>query len=160
MFSKLQFSKFKIFVSKSVFSKLQLTQISLNFKTSSCKLKITGLGKNYMSFLSICVSFLRYLIYSRIVTVFSCEKTLNITHNRKGISNFEVYYKGTFITLRYWLWNLQLAKFKTRASFWQISWMNIVRVNLNSVFIDQSNVNVPFFKKIKSFLVIGISSKR
>ena len=36
-FSKLQFSKFKKFVTRSVFDELQIMQISLNFKTSCCK---------------------------------------------------------------------------------------------------------------------------
>ena len=51
-FSKLRFSKFKKFVSKSMFGELQHTQISLNFKTSLCNLKIRGLGaKLCMAFL-------------------------------------------------------------------------------------------------------------
>ena len=43
-FSKLRFSKFKKFVIRSVFGELQLTQISLNFETFCCSLKIRGLG--------------------------------------------------------------------------------------------------------------------
>ena len=42
-FSKLRFSKFMKFVSRSVFLELQLTQVSLNFKTSCSNLKIRGL---------------------------------------------------------------------------------------------------------------------
>ena len=50
-FSKLRFSGFKIFFTKSVFGELQLTQISLNFKTSCCNLKIRDLGaKTCMAF--------------------------------------------------------------------------------------------------------------
>ena len=37
-------SKFQNFVTRSVFEELQLTQITLNFKTSCCNLKIRGLG--------------------------------------------------------------------------------------------------------------------
>ena len=44
-FSILQLFKFKKFVSRPVFGQLQLTQMSLNFKTSSCNLKIRGLEK-------------------------------------------------------------------------------------------------------------------
>ena len=44
-FSELPFSKFKTFVTKSVFWEPQLTQTSLNFKTSYCNLKIRGLGR-------------------------------------------------------------------------------------------------------------------
>ena len=43
---KLRFSKLKKSVTSSVFGELQLTQISLNFKTSCCNLKIRGLGAN------------------------------------------------------------------------------------------------------------------
>ena len=39
-FPKLRFSKFKKFIFRSVFRELQLTQISLNFKTSRCNLEI------------------------------------------------------------------------------------------------------------------------
>ena len=42
-FSKLRFSGFKKFVTKSVSGELQLMQISFNFKTSCCNLKIVGL---------------------------------------------------------------------------------------------------------------------
>ena len=42
-FLKLRFSGFKKFVTSSVFAELQLTQISLNFKTSCCNLKIRDL---------------------------------------------------------------------------------------------------------------------
>ena len=48
----LQLSKFKKFASRSVFGELQLTQISLNFKTTCYNLKIRGLGaKLYVAFL-------------------------------------------------------------------------------------------------------------
>ena len=43
-FSKLRFSGFKKFFTPSVFGELQLTQMSLNFKTSCCNLKIRRLG--------------------------------------------------------------------------------------------------------------------
>ena len=56
-FSKLRFSGFKKFVNSPVFGKLQLTQISLKFKTSSCNLNIRVLGSklsvwlfNYFNF--------------------------------------------------------------------------------------------------------------
>ena len=39
-FSKLQVTAFRKFVTRSVFRELQLTQVSLNFKTSCCNLKI------------------------------------------------------------------------------------------------------------------------
>ena len=42
----------KKFVTRSVFGELQLTQISLNFKTFYCNLKIRGLG------VKLCVAFL------------------------------------------------------------------------------------------------------
>ena len=51
---KPQFSKFKRCVSRLVFGELQLTQMSLNFKTSCCNLKIRGLG------VKLCVPFLLF----------------------------------------------------------------------------------------------------
>ena len=54
MLSKLRFCGFKKFVTRSVFGELQLTQISLNFKTSCCNLKIRGLEEN------MCVAFLLF----------------------------------------------------------------------------------------------------
>ena len=59
-FSKLQFSKFKKLVTRSVFEELQLTQISLNFKTSCCNLKIRGLGAK------LCVAFLLFLFWKEL----------------------------------------------------------------------------------------------
>ena len=50
-FSKLRFSGFKKFVTRPVFGELQLTQISLNFKTSCCNFKIRSLGAK------LCVTF-------------------------------------------------------------------------------------------------------
>ena len=50
--SKLRFSGFKNLITRSVFGKLQLTQKSLNFKTSCYNLKIISLG------LKLCVAFL------------------------------------------------------------------------------------------------------
>ena len=41
--SKLRFYKFKKFVSRTVFGEFQLPQISLNFKTFCCNLKVRGL---------------------------------------------------------------------------------------------------------------------
>ena len=50
-FSKLLFFKFKKFVARSVFGELQLMQMSLNFETSHCNLKIKSLGaKLYLAF--------------------------------------------------------------------------------------------------------------
>ena len=52
IFSELRFSGFKKFATRLVFGKVQLTQISLNFKTSCCNLKITRLrAKMCMAFL-------------------------------------------------------------------------------------------------------------
>ena len=58
-FSKLRFSGFKKFVTRSVFRELQLKQISLNFKTSCCNLKIRGLGAK------LCVTFLFFFTFER-----------------------------------------------------------------------------------------------
>ena len=44
IFSRLLFYKFIKIDTRSVFWELQLTEISLNFQTSCCNLKISGLG--------------------------------------------------------------------------------------------------------------------
>ena len=58
-FSKLPFSKFKQLVTRSVFRELQLTQMSLNVKSSCCNLKIRGLGAN------VCVWLYYYFNFER-----------------------------------------------------------------------------------------------
>ena len=54
--------KFKKFMTRSVFGELQLTQISLNFKSSCCNLKIRGLGAK------LCVTFPIIIILKGIMT--------------------------------------------------------------------------------------------
>ena len=49
------FKSLKKFVSRSVLGELQLTQISLNFQTFCCSLKIRGFGAK------LCVAFLLFL---------------------------------------------------------------------------------------------------
>ena len=51
---KTSLSSFKKFVTRSVFGELQVAQISLNFETSYCNLKIRGLGAK------LCVAFLSF----------------------------------------------------------------------------------------------------
>ena len=51
-FSKLRFSEFKKFVSRSVFDKPQLKQILLDFKTSCCNLKIREVREQKLVWLS------------------------------------------------------------------------------------------------------------
>ena len=68
-------------------------RIPLNFKTSCCNLKITGLGKKTCEdFFNLALIFEIFLSKQRFPSVFlrfSCEKTLlNITHDRKGNSEF------------------------------------------------------------------------
>ena len=55
-YSKLQFSKFKNFASRSVFGKLQFTQVLHNFQASCCNSKIRGLGTK------LCVTFLPIIL--------------------------------------------------------------------------------------------------
>ena len=54
-------SKFKKFVFRSIFEELQLTQISLNFKTSCCNVKISDVRAN------LCVAFSIILILKGIM---------------------------------------------------------------------------------------------
>ena len=60
-FSKLPFSGFKKFVTRSVFVELHFTQLWLNFKTSCYNLKIRDLGAK------LCVAFLYLLIFKGIM---------------------------------------------------------------------------------------------
>ena len=59
-FQNIDFLRLKKFVSKSVFGELKLTQIPLNFQTSCCNLKITGLGAK------LGVAFLLFLIWQEL----------------------------------------------------------------------------------------------
>ena len=61
-FSKLRFSRFKIFVTMPLFGKLQLTQISMILKPSCWNLKINCLGA------TLCVVFSIILILKGIMT--------------------------------------------------------------------------------------------
>ena len=54
MFSKLRFSGFKIFFTRSVFGELRLMQIALNFKNLCCNLKIRLLEAK------LCIAFLLF----------------------------------------------------------------------------------------------------
>ena len=54
IYLKVRWSKFKDFITRIIFGELQLTQISLNFKTSCCNLKIRGLGEK------LCMAFLLF----------------------------------------------------------------------------------------------------
>ena len=52
--SKLRFCRFKKRVTRSVFVELQLTQISLNFKTSCCNLGANFLGAKLLGSKTVC----------------------------------------------------------------------------------------------------------
>ena len=72
-YPKLQFSKFKKFVSRSVFGELQLTQILQNFQTSSHNLKIRSLGAK------LCVAFLPIILVLKGIMTFG-PSTNNFCH--------------------------------------------------------------------------------
>ena len=76
-YSKLRFSNFKKFVTRSVFGELLLTQISFNFQTSFCNVKIRGLGAKLCSF---CIIFIMKGIgkfQTQRVHVFLLNKNIN-----------------------------------------------------------------------------------
>ena len=75
-FLKLWFCKFKKFAFRSIFGELQLTQISLNFKTSCYNLKIRNLGgkRTWEAFFSITFHFWDISFQTDMYLVFSCEK--------------------------------------------------------------------------------------
>ena len=88
-FQNLNFKSLK----NSSLKKLRLTQISLNFKTSCCNLKIEGLWKkNLWRFLYLCFV-LEKFHFKQEIFHFLCEKTLlNIIYGKKGI--FKYSHKG------------------------------------------------------------------
>ena len=70
-----RFSKFTKFVSRSVFAELQLTQISLNFQTFCCNLKIRGLeAKNVWLFHYFYFERNCYVLKSKIPCIFIKRK--------------------------------------------------------------------------------------
>ena len=79
-FSKLRFSGFKKFVTRSVFGELQLTQISLNFKTSCCNLKIRSLGAK------LCVAFLLFY-FGKELRRFKVKVSMQFVKQRNGMEN-------------------------------------------------------------------------
>ena len=86
-FSKLRFSRFKEFGHQVSFGELQLTMISLTFKTSCCNLKIRGLGGK------LCVAFLffsiTFLLKSKIPYIL-LKKNINLSKNKRE-SNHTVF---------------------------------------------------------------------
>ena len=89
-FSKLRFSKCKKFVPRSVFWELQLTQISLNFKTFYCNLK----KKTFKSFYCNCVCLFYYFNFKRNYDVLKSvfpyilfNESMNFNKNETEIKN-------------------------------------------------------------------------
>ena len=86
MYSKRRFSKFKKFVSRSVFGDFQLTQISLNFQNFYCNLKVRGLGvKLYVGFLLFlfCNELWRFKVKT---PCFLLNKNLNFNRNEAKLN--------------------------------------------------------------------------
>ena len=82
-YSKLHFSGFKRFVTRSVFRELQPTQISLNFNNSCCNLKIRDLGAKCSGWLFYYFSFERS--YDVLKSKSSCillNKNINFNKNK------------------------------------------------------------------------------
>ena len=81
MFFWVWFSGFKKFTTTLVFEEIQLIQISLNFKTSCCNLKIRDLGaKLYAAFLLF--SFWKELWRSKVKeSMYFVEQKINVNKN-------------------------------------------------------------------------------
>ena len=75
-FSKLRFSGFKKFATGSLFGVLQLSQISLNFQTSSCNLKIRALGAK------LCVAFLLFWFWKELWR-FKVKESMNFVEQQQ-----------------------------------------------------------------------------
>ena len=80
-FSKLRFSAFKS-ITRSIFRELQLTQISLNFKTSCCNLKIRGLGVR----LFVCVWLFYYFHFERNFDVLKWKRPCNFLNKNINLN--------------------------------------------------------------------------
>ena len=74
MFSNLWSSMFKTFISRSVFGKLQLTHISLNFKASGWNFKIRGLEKKACEGFVLLCFFFYLVIYNFVSLLYMREK--------------------------------------------------------------------------------------
>ena len=107
----LRFSKFKKFFSMSFFWELQLTQISLNFKTSCCNLNAKVLGAK------LCHGSNWPIQYSKLHIVFDMFQTKNSTSStfsrtinpyvpKKNCEVFEINKATTKITTKTWLANV------------------------------------------------------
>ena len=158
--SKLRFFRFKEFVSRSVFGKLQLTQVTRDFEPSCCNLKIRGLRKNRVRLFSIYVSFLRHLM--RHLSLFHMKDTIYYEESLIFLTRFysHLWLLGRYIdpTLKkYCLLNLDLAWVQNGQYFdwffWGETLVSISRASFNYVFINLSNVknvkNIQCFSFIK-----------
>ena len=123
MFSKFRFPKFKIFVFSSVFPELQLLQISLNFETYCCNLKIRGLGKKSSDeFFCLCFVMRYFILNSILLLSFKWKKIIecnswqerNLWISSQTFIVIYYYYDGMFIL--FWKsiynWILSTSKFK------------------------------------------------
>ena len=117
-FSKLGFFKFKIFVSRSVFAKLQLVRHHWTLKLIVATQKSEIWGKNMCSLFLVMFSFWYISFLTELHPVFSCEKPLFIiTHDRKRISKFpQTVFEKILLT------KSEVRRSSNWANFWQIFW--------------------------------------
>ena len=104
-FSKLWFFKFEKFDPRSVFGELQLTQISLNFQTSCCNLKIRGRGAK------LCVGCFYYFNYYErsYVWLFKVKESVLLNENinfnnnetESTMENSTYSFRGTYLMLQF-----------------------------------------------------------
>ena len=108
-FLKLWFCKFKKFAFRSIFGELQLTQISLNFKTSCYNLKIRNQGgkRTWEAFF-----LLRFIFeifhFKQTCTLFFHVKRGHLKLCSLVVSNFCLETKGSLAVL--WIVNVQERK--------------------------------------------------
>ena len=130
MFWNLWSSMFKTFISRSVFGKLQLTHISLNFKASGWNFKIRGLEKKTCEgFVLLCFVF--YLvIYNFVSLLYMREK--------QSLNLFARLYRHLW-----WVSRVCLKKkifFKRRVSTipWSFS-SELISTKTSDIYINQIN---------------------
>ena len=102
IYSKLRFSKFKKFVSRSDFGEPQLSQILLNFQTSCCNLKSRGLVVRV------------YFVHSIFNCIFSLKIEFYLNFQFDFISNSLIRF---WILKQRWIMEIQFLKWNWKFNF-------------------------------------------
>ena len=118
MFSNLWSSMFKTFISRSVFGKLQLTHITLNFKVSGLNFKIRGLERKACEGF-VLLSFAFYLFMYNFVSLLCIRE-------KQSLNFFTRLYRHLWL-LQGYVWKKITTFFKrdvsTMSWLFQVNWL-------------------------------------